>query len=252
MVKVRDTDQIGHLAGPEVTAAFGRSTTAAVEDRINQGIVEGQHQSPGLLDRAPGAGGLRLHPLVDLAGHRGLEIKGRGGLAGLEGIGAGRHRLGLQGRIGPARRHLAAHHAGEIGLHGNVVDHLKLPPLTPQLQATAVATLAEPEPGVGGGSLGHRLKPQLLLLPLGLEAQFSPGGLQPQLLTTSIENAEAARGHSRPQAQAGGLQDEHPQPGLRRPQGRHRQGSTDPRGPGDGSERSARRHRPQEGTGRPL
>ena len=114
LVKIGHADQVGQLLAPEVTAVFGRAATAAVENRIGQTGAIHQHLAAGAEHRLSGGGGFRVHTFVDLARHGGAEVKWIGGLALPQGVGAGGHGLGPQGRLGPAGRHLAAHHAGQV------------------------------------------------------------------------------------------------------------------------------------------
>ena len=139
-----------------------------MEHGLNQAISIGEHQAAGAGHGRLGRSGFRLHPQVHLAGHGGLEVVGAAaaGAQGPQRIGAGGHGLGPQGLQGPAGGHLAAHHAGQVGLQSHQVHRLQGLALGPDPQAAPVAALLQPNAAPGAGSrqgLHHQLThPQAL------------------------------------------------------------------------------------------
>ena len=144
IVQVGHADQIGQLLVPDFTAVFGTcATAAAVKNRFQQATLKKQHLASGGGHRFSGGGCFRLHAPVHLAGGGGRDIEQGPRLALAQHIGARRHRLGPQGGLGPAGRHLTAHHTGQILLQGQMVDHPQAGVNGQDLQLTAVAALPD-------------------------------------------------------------------------------------------------------------
>ena len=133
-----------------------------MEHGLNQAIAVGEHQAAGAGHGRLGRGRFRLHPEINLAGHGGLEVVGpaTAGAQGPQGIGAGRHGLGPKGLKRPTGGHLAAHHAGQVGLQADQVHHLQDIALGPDPQAAPVVVLLQPNTALTARRW-HRLHHQL-------------------------------------------------------------------------------------------
>ena len=124
LIKIGHAHQVGKLLAPEIATVFGAATGAAVKHRVGQAGAKHQHLAAGASHRLMGRGGFRLDSPVNLARHGGAYVKSGSRLALTQGIGAGRHRLGPQGCLGPARRHLTSHNAGKVCLESHMIDGL--------------------------------------------------------------------------------------------------------------------------------
>ena len=149
-----------------------------------------EHEGSGGGHGGAGGIGFGLRSPVDLAGHRGPQVKGCVGLQLGQGVGAGRHRLGAQGLRRPAGRHLTAHHAGQVMLQPEQVHRLESIPLRQHPHQAPVAAAAQPHQGQGAtrGS-GHRAPgqqrgafPPSAATPRGSR----PDGAQPELLECQL------------------------------------------------------------------
>ena len=119
-----DCGQVGHIeAGEDVLGLAGADTgRAAVQGLGRPSVVEEDLTgggSDGLLPAETVGGGEAGHAGVDLAGSGGADVvavltTGGGAPAGqgVGEVGAGRHRLGLQGLVGPGERDLSDARAG--------------------------------------------------------------------------------------------------------------------------------------------
>ena len=145
LVEVGHAHQVGELLGPEIATVLRAAAAAAVEHGVGEAGAIHQHLAAGAGHGGPGGGGLGVQAPVHLAGHGGAHVEGGAGLALTQGIGAGRHRLGPQGLLGPAGRHLTAHHAGQVALQQHMVDRLQPAAAHQHLQPAPVAALAQLE-----------------------------------------------------------------------------------------------------------
>ena len=180
-----------------------------MEHGLHQAGAKHQHLAAGAGHRLEGGRGLRFHAPVHLTGHRGTHIKELAAGALAQGIGARRHRLGPQGSLGPARRHLTAHHAGQIALKTQMVDGQHLAALHHQLELAAIAALTQLEVAQGlalaqGKATGQRFQPKLphadrrqLVGPLQLQlgasnadAEHLPRGQQLGITSDQVRGAQ--------------------------------------------------------------
>ena len=185
-----------------------------------------QHLAAGAGHGGPGGGGLGVQALVHLARHGGADVEGGAGLALTKGIGAGRDRLGPQGLLGPAGRHLTAHHAGQVALQRHMVDRLQPAAAHQHLQPAPVAALAQLE-RAGLVRAGARARSQPEAAGQGQRAAGRPasaGGLElqgePAVLQHQAGGAGGGQFHApgldlqglveRLQIQATGLRQKHP------------------------------------------
>ena len=120
---------VGVVGHGQVGIGVGLAPELAGEGRlaaVGGGVVAGGVAAPVRADDAAGGGdGQRdvfivgVRALVDLVGggvHQVVVPPTSGPLA-LQGVGAGRHGLGLEGLQGEAVAHLVGHHAGQVFLH---------------------------------------------------------------------------------------------------------------------------------------
>ena len=204
---------------PDHATGFGDTTGTAVEHGIDQLSAVDQHQGPGRCDGLAGAGGFGLHPQIHLTGHRGLHIPATTAAALLQGIGACRHRLGLQSGQRPGVGHLAADHTRQVGLDAEGVHNPQLPTASADLELAPVTALPQPDAaGVRRGDLQQAAGGQSapLAIQLRLEATATEVQPQPPQLAGAPGQATHLQRHIGigPQRQGGAFVQQHPHLGL--------------------------------------
>ncbi len=120
-LEVREVALEGLLAGLGTAAARG------VEVGLDGGELVGEHLTASGLHGGAAARVLAVEAAVDLVEHAAAHVEGAAvGLELLlEGVGASRHGLGLEGLGGEGDGHLAAEHTGEVVLERDDVDELE-------------------------------------------------------------------------------------------------------------------------------
>ena len=235
LVVVRHAHQIGQLMPPDHATGFGDAAGTAVEHSIDQLSAVDQHQGPGRCDGLTGAGGFGLHPQIHLTGHRGLHIPTATAPALLQGVGACRHRLGLQRGERPGVGHLTADHTRQVGLDAEGVDNPQLAAATADLELTPVTALPQPDAaGIGGGDLqqaaGRQAAP--FAIQLRLETTAAEVQRQPPQLAGAAGQATHLQGHIGigPQGQSGAFVQQHPHLRFPPQRDRHRRRDNADRG----------------------
>ena len=227
LVVIGNAHQIGQLVSPHHAAGFRDAAGTAVEHRIDQLAAVHQHQGTGAGHRLAGAGGLRLHPAVDLAGHGGLHIPATTAAALLQGIGPSGHRLGLQSSQGPGMGHLAADHTGQIGLDPKLVHHPQAAATATDAEFAPIAALAEPDATrVVIHHRQHGATRQPALVAITVEPQAPPAQAHLQTSPAPLTAGQAAHPHPLlaigPQNQVPTFVQQHPHARLRHARHSHR------------------------------
>ena len=213
VVVVRHAHQIRELGSPDLTAGLGGPTGTAVKHSIDEAPAMHQHQRTRGGHRFEGAGSLRLNPFVNLAAHRGPHVEIPLAAALAQGIGAGRHGLGLKSGQRPLRRHFTADNAGQVGLDAQLVDGQDPAVTHEQSQVSAIAPRAQPDAAgiVAADAQGGRHTAAGQMQSTTTQLHLQP--LQPPLLSPQTTHPQGLIRIS-PQQQLRALRHQHPHLGL--------------------------------------
>ncbi len=117
-----DQPGLGFGAGEAVLHGLGHAARAG-EEVGDRGLARVEDDLPGGGGDG-GVGGRRFgrHAAVDLRAGVRVDVEARAPGVGGQGVRAARHGLGLEGRGGPAGRHLRADHAAHVALQRHALD----------------------------------------------------------------------------------------------------------------------------------